>query len=230
MTKTEIRKLIEEGQLRPAVQAALEYAKKCQLEELDKDLTVLSGNLENHQKQWNTQTISYDEFLRGHARIAHGLTELLDQLPNTPTPGSQVRVLDEHKYKWRVFWIFIVAKLLVVSRLYYHWDRGGFTWAEFVSTLFLLVAALVAHSVVMFDNLLQHDREGFTNRRYVSRMLARAVQALILLYAVTLFVAVEWKAMSTLSFPEMNTMITLSETLLGGLIGKVVQRFFKSEK
>ena len=46
MTKPDIRHLIADGQLRPAAQAALEYAEKCQLAEPTNALTVLSGDLE----------------------------------------------------------------------------------------------------------------------------------------------------------------------------------------
>lgn len=230
MTKTEIRHLIADGQLRPAAQAALEYAEKCRLTEPTNALTVLNGNLENHQKQWITGQVSFEEMSRAHARSAAALTDLLDQLPDTPAPGRKIRMLDEHTYKWRIFWIFVGAKLIVLGRLAYHWGQGGFTRAEFFATLTLLAAALAAHTLVMFDDLLRHEQEHSTRRRYVSGVLARTVQGLIVAYAVALFMAIEWKAMTAFSYAEMNTMLTLVETLLGGFVGKIVARFFKSEK
>ena len=225
MTKTEIRHLIADGQLRPAVAAAIEYAEKCQLPDPLNALTVLSGNLETHQRQWSTNQISYEEFLRTHARSAAALTDWLDQLPDSPTPAAQTRMLDENQYKWRIFWFFVGVKVIVLGRLWYHWDRGGFTQAEFFSTLTLLGAALAAHAMVMFDDLLRPEHTA--RRRFVATRTARLVQGVVLLYGIGLFAAIEYKAMHNERFAEMNTIITLTETLLGGMVGKAVARFFK---
>lgn len=228
MTKKEISHLIANGELRPALNAALEYATQCQFVEQSNALSVLSSNLALQQHQWNTGQVSFEEFSRAHARQSASLTELLAQLPDSPALMRQTRMLDEHRYKWRIFRVFVICKMFVLGRLFYHWSHGGFSREEFFSTLTLLGAALVAHSMVMFDDLLNQTHDG--KRRFVSGTLARTVQIVNALYAIGLFLAIEWKAMSRLSFAEMNTMLTIVETLLGGYVGKVVARFFKNNQ
>ncbi len=230
MTKNDIRNQIAAGELPQATLTALEYATQSGAAEATNGLTVLSATLESHRKQWTTGQISFDEFSRAHARIAQGLSDWLELLPDTATPGAAKKMLDEGRFKNRILYLLLGTKLFVLGRLWYHWDTGGFDKAEFFAALGLLIPALAAYGSVILSDYMRAHREGsHPKRRFVSGPLVRIAYWIFPIYAFALLYFIEQKAMSNLSFAEMNMGLALVESLLGGYVGQIVGTFFKKE-
>jgi hypothetical protein len=229
MTKNEIRARIAAGELPEATQAALDYATQSGAAEAANGLTTLSANLAEHRRQWATGQISFDEFSRAHARIAQGLTDLLDQLPETAAVGAAKKMLDEGRFKNLILILLLLTKLLVIGRLWYHWSTGGFDKTEFFAGVGLLAPALFAYGTVIVGDYMRVHQQGTPKRKYVSGTLVRIAFWVFPIYALALLYCIEQKAQSDFSFAEMNMGLALVESLLGGYVGQIVGTFFKKE-
>lgn len=228
-TKKDIRARIAAGELPEAVGAALEYATQSGAAEAVNGLTTLSASLEEHRRQWASGQISFDEFSRAHARLAQGLSDWLDQLPDVATPGAAKKMLDEGRFKNRILWLLLLTKFVVIGRLWYHWSTGGFDKGEFMAALGLLAPALAAYGSVILSDYIRAQREGVPKHRFVSGPLVRIAFWVFPVYALALLYCIEQKAKSNFSFVEMNTGLALVESLLGGYVGQIVGAFFKKE-
>ena len=229
-TKKDIRELIAQGQLREAAAAAVAYAGACGLAEASNTLIVLQGNLEEHRRQWNTGQIAYEEFARQHARATQGLTDCLEDLPEVAAPGAgKKRLTDENTFKQRLFWMLVIAKGLVFGWTYYLWQTGGFQIDEAMTAFSALSPAFVAYISLMLADYLRahHEDQPLHRRRYVSVTLTRVSYWLFPLYTLAQMYIVGQKAQGALSFAQMNVMLALVESVLGGYVGQIVQAFFK---
>ena len=81
LEKKQMRQLIADGQLKEAAQAALDYAEQCRAPEMMNTLLNLTGQIDTNRSDWTTNLISYEDFMRTHARLTVGITDCLDQLP-----------------------------------------------------------------------------------------------------------------------------------------------------
>lgn len=229
-TKKSIRDLLAEGQLREAAQATLVYAEYCGLPEAVNNLTVLSGTLEEHRRQWNTGQISYEEFARAHARLAQGLADWLDRLPDQPVAasGRKRRLVEETVFKRRIFYLLIASKVVVLLWLRYMWNTGGFTNEQALATVSLLVPAFAAYfSVILTDYLRAHRTGELAGRKFVAGPLVAFGWWLFPIYVLILIWFINQKVVGELSFTQMNLGLGLAESVLGGYVGQIVMAFFK---
>lgn len=229
LTKKNIRLRIADGALPEALTATFEYATQCGVVPVVNGLTVLTSSMEEHRRQWSSGQISYEEFSRGHARIAQSLVDWLDQLPEQPTPGAARKMVDETRFKKRVIWLLLLTKLLVIGRLWYHWSTGGFNNEQFMAVVGLLAPALAAYGAVVFSDYLQMHQDGIPKKRFVSGPLVNIILGVFVLYLMSLLFCIEQKAKEHFTFTQMTAGLVLIESMLGGYVSKVIGAFFKKE-
>lgn len=229
--KPSIRQLIGKGQLDEAAAAAFAYAEYCHLPDIANALMALRSRINDHQAKWASGQIAYAEYSLIHAQVSSGLLEWVGRLPDTPTPaGPRRRFLTEAAFKKRVFLLLLFIKLAVFLRLWYHWSTGGFTVEQFQATAALLLPTLAAYvSVVLASYLREAQQTAPPAPRYISGILVAFAYWLFPLYALALLSLIELKAMTTLSFGQMNFWLALTESVLGGYIGQMLNAFFRKE-
>jgi len=234
-SKRDIRRLVGQGDLKAAGATALEYAEYCGAASPANTLTVINSRLADHIAKWTLGLISYEEFSRSHAKIAYDLTAVLEELPEQPMPNAgKKKRLSEATFKKRLFYLMVAVKVVVVLRLWYHSNlasgTGGFTKAELFATMTLLAPVFVAYvSAMIADYIRAHQEDAVPVRRYVSGPLVTAAYWLMPLYASALIYMIELKAATEFTFEEMNTGLSVVETVLGGYVGQIVFAFFKKE-
>ncbi len=230
-SKPAIRALLTQGQLREAAQLTLDYADYVGAAEATNAMSVLSGTAEEHHRQWNSGLISYEEFSRAHARLAQGIADWLDRLPDYPAPGiARRRLLDEDRFKKRIFLLLCLTKSVVLVYLYYHWRQGGFTAEQFQATATLLAPAFAAYISVMLADYLRAHQEGPQPRRFVSGPLVTFSLWLFPIYALLILLFIIQKVKGVMSFAQMNFLLALVESVLGGYVGQIVFAFFKKDR
>lgn len=229
-TKSSIKKLLIEGELEAASNAALEYAEYCNLSDIANALIVLSSHARDHHDKWNSGLISYEVYSLTHAQITHKLSEWIKSLPDEPVPAKKSRrLLKETTFKNRIFYLLCIIKLLVFLRLAYHWRTGGFSNDQFQAVTALLAPALAAYiSVMLADYLRQHQKDP-QPPKYLSGPLVTFSYFLFPFYGLLLFVFIELKANSSFSFTQMNIWLALVESVLGAYVGQIVFSFFRKE-
>ncbi|MEZ4942043.1 MAG: hypothetical protein R3D58_14285 [Saprospiraceae bacterium] len=226
MTRSDIRRLVADGELTPAVQATLEYAEKSGVAEAANAVTTLSAQLEQTRQLWNTGQLDFSEYARQHARYTQALLDNLDRLPDHPTPAAARRMIREDTFKKRLLWMLALGKLLVLGRFGYHWGTGGFNDEQGWAAIGILAPTLAGYLYVVLDDYLRAHREASVSVRYVSGPLVRFVYLIIPVYMVALIFLIEKKAMSSITNAQMVAGFVLVETVLGGYVGRVVSAFF----
>lgn len=229
--KQAIRQLIGEGKLEQAAAAALAYAEHCRLPDIANALIGLRSRISDHQEKWAGGLIPYAEYSLVHAQITHGLAEWVGRLPETPTPaGPRRRFLTEAAFKKRVFLLLLAIKVAVFLRLWYHWSTGGFTVDQFQATAALLLPTLAAYVSVALAGYLREAQQAPPPPRYISGILVSFAYWLFPLYAGALILLIELKTKGSLSFGQMNFWLAMTESVLGGYIGQMLNAFFRKEK
>ncbi len=231
-TKSSIRKLIIDGKLEQACTAAIEYADYCGLDDLANGLAAVSNRSKELEKQKNSTLITHEAYSVSYSRIVNGLVDWVSRLPAQPVPskGKRPRLLSEATFKKRVFYLLCLVKAAVILRLAYHWSTGGFNNEQFLSTATLLAPALAAYISVMLADYLRQSGQEPRPPKYLSGPLVTFSYWLFPIYALALFLFIEMKAKSALSFGQMNLWLALVESVLGGYVGQIVFAFFRKEE
>ena len=227
-TKKSIRDLILRGQLEKAGAAGLAYAEYCGLPEIGNAFTTIIARSRKYHEDWTKGIISYEDFSLHHARSIHDITTWIHRLPDQASPASRkVKLVTEASFKKGVFYALCITKIIVISRLAYHWSTGGFNNDQFQATVALLAPTLAAYiSVILADYLRQHHAD-ISSPRYLSGPLVTFSWVLFPVYALLLLLFLELKAKTVISFIQMNFWLALTESVLGGYIGQLVFAFFK---
>ena len=229
--KKDIRGQVADGQLEKAVKLAITYAEECRAAEALNALTVLSTQIEANKKNWTIGLIAYEDFSRALARQSMGLLEWLDQLPDSPNPTQQTKLMDEAVFKRRIFRLLVGSKALVFAFTFWMWKTGGFINEEATTTFSSLAPAFVAYLSLMLSDFIRQSRtDAVPKRRYVSGFLVNIAWWLFPIYALAQIYVVKQKVTGDFSFLQMNAALALTETLIGGYIGRIVEEFFKKEK
>jgi hypothetical protein len=229
--KKDIRLLLADGQLDKAAAAAITYAETCRTSEALNALTTLSSQIEENKKNWTMGLIAYEDFSRAYARQSLGISEWLDQLPDTPNATQQTQLMDETVFKRRIFRLLIGSKVAVLAFTFYLWKTGGFINEEATTTFSSLAPAFVAYiSLMLSDFIRQSHTDAVPKRRYVSGFLVNIAWWLFPIYALAQIYVVKQKVTGDMSFLQMNAALALTETLIGTYIGRIVEEFFKKEK
>lgn len=230
-SKDAIRGLIAAGRLEEATDAAVAYAEHCRIPDIANGLTSLRSRISDHQAKWGAGLISYADYSLIHAQITHGLVGLVGRLPDKPVPaGPRRRFLTETAFKKRIFVLLVAIKVVVFLRLWYHHSTGGFNMDQFQSAAALLLPALAAYISVALASYIREHKKGPQPERYISGMLVSFAYWLFPLYAIILIALIELKAKTTLSYAQMNFWLVMTESVLGGYIGQMLNAFFREEE
>jgi hypothetical protein len=230
MSLRNIRQQIADGELAPALRAALDHAEKSGIAETVNTLTGLSAGLEQTRQLWNTGQLNFEEYSRQHARYTQSLLHCLDRLPEHPNPAAARRMLPEDTFKKRLLWMLALGKLLVLGRLGYHWSTGGFNDDQGWACMGILAPTLAGYLYIVLDDYLRaHKEQAPVAVRYVSGPLVQFVWIIIPAYMLALIFLMEKKVMPPhLSFTQMTAGFALVETVLGGYVSRVVSAFFRA--
>lgn len=229
MTLKELKILIGAGELPAAVAATLEYAEKAGVADVANTATSLSARIEATRKMWNTGQLQFEEYSREHARCTSALLDCVSQLPEHPDKLSAKKMIREDIFKMRLLVLLVLVKVVVVGRLIYHWNHGGFNDELGYACLGILAPTLAGYLYIVLDDYLKTHRKGLTSQRFVSGPLVRFAYVVIMVYMVALYVLIERKVMLPLSLTEFTAGFTLIESVLGGYVSRVVSAFFKNE-
>lgn len=230
-TKSSIRELVVQGKLEEAISATLEYSTYCGLLETTNALSALMVQAKDHHKKWNAGIISYEESSLKQAQISYHLSEWINHLPDKPVAkkGRRSRLLDKASFKSRIFFILCITKLGIFFYLYYHWETGGFTVAEFQGATTLLVPAFAAYISVMVGDHLRQHHSPIKAPKFVSGPIVNFAYWLFPFYFFVLLLLIRAKAKTDITFSQMIFSLTMIESILGGYIGQLVNSLFGKE-
>lgn len=230
-TKTSIRSSLINGKTEEAISSAIDYAAYCGLTDIVNSLSVLLVQAKDLHQKWNTGIISYEESSLKQAQLSYHLMEWINHLPNKPVAkkGKKIRLLKESVFKARIFYALCITKLIIFFELYYLWETGGFTVAEFQSTATLLIPAFAAYISVIIGDYLREQKSPVKAPRFTSGPLVTFAYWLFPIYFLTLFLLIRAKAATDITFSQMNFWLALAESVLGGYIGQLVHSLFKKD-
>src|SRR5690606_33537711 len=126
-----------------------------------------------------------------------------------------------------ILWLMFGIRFLIVLFVLSLWQSGGFTAAQFVATLALLLPIFATYTTVMFRasirerHVQQYATTALAPR--VSRWFQLSTYGLSLLYGFALFFVIVLRSRGTLGqFDYMTSLLALVQLLLGVYVGQVV--------
>ena len=228
--KKELRALVADGQLPEAVTGALEYAEAAADTETLNGLVGLQADLSKHRDFWSTGQISFEEYARAQARITAALVGRLDELPDAPTRIAAQSRIREDGFRWLVFYLFLIAKLLVFGWAAVMWQTEGFQNAEAFSLFNALLPGMVINASMMFRSLFRASIDSDAPRRYVSTRFRNLVWLAFGAYVLVQAFLIVQKVKGNLSFEMASFAFVGVETALGQFMSVVLEGVFKKEK
>lgn len=228
--KKELRDLVADGQLPDAVAGALEYAEAAADAETLNGLVALQSDLSKHRDFWNTGQIAFEEFARAQARITSALVGRIEELPDAPTKKAASERILEDGFKWLVFYLFLVVKLLVLGWAVFMWQTKGFQNAEAFSLFNALLPGMIINASIMFRSLFRSSIDSAAPRRYVSTRFRTLVWMAFLVYFVVQAFLIVQKVEGQLSFELASLAFVSVETALGQFMSEILEGVFKKEK
>jgi hypothetical protein len=230
LSKKEIRDLISQGQLPEAAQAALEFAEKTDDTETLNGLLALNNQLNEQKANWLSGQIAYETFSREQARITHALLARLDALPNAPLKKGVPR-MPEIQFKWRLFYGFILAKMLVFGAWWLIWTWGmGFSKDQAMAVFNTLIAGFVLYSAVMYRELYRASLDAYAPVRYVASSFQRLLWFLFSGYVLIQVLLMIQGASAKFDFTVMNMLLILVETGLGRYMAEFMDGVFRRKE
>jgi hypothetical protein len=222
--------LIADGLLSEATDAAVAYAEAAaDTETLNGLLSVQSALATQRQFHINGE-ISYEEHARALARLSRALLARTDALPDQPTPQASQQRLPESTFKWRIFYLFLVAKVFVVGLVLVIWNVEAFTQAEVLSLINALVPGFVLHASLMYRHLLRTGRTPLDYERFVPRRFWPLALLAHVGYVLLQGGLVWMKATGTLRFEIASPAFLVVETALAQFMGEMVEQVFKTKE
>lgn len=228
--KKELRDLVADGQLGDAVAGAVEYAEAAADTDTLNGLVMLQSDLSKHRDFWNTGQISFEEFARAQARITSALVGRIDELPDAPTRKAAVGRMREDGFKWLVFYLFLIVKLLVLGWAVFMWQTKGFQNAEAFSLFNALLPGMIINASIMFRSLFRASIDNAAPRRYVATHFRTLVWLAFAAYFLLQAFLIVQKVKGHLSFELASLAFAAVETALGQFMSEIVEGVFKKEK
>ncbi len=228
-TKSELRNLIRDGQLQEAADAALQYAEAAGDTNTLNGLIELHADLHRHQAVWLSGQISFEELARTQARITQGLLARIDDLPNEASKTAAIKRIGAERYKWLVFYLFIIAKVLVFLYTFFMWKTFGFQSDEALTAFNALLPGLVIYGSIMFKELFRSGLDGYAPRRYVPTRFRTMAWIIFAGYAgIQVFLVTE-KVQGNITFTMMNLAMLGVEAGMGRFVSEIVEGIFKKK-
>ena len=225
--KKELRDLVADGQLTEAVAGAVEYAEAAADTDTLNGLLALQSDLSRHRDFWNTGQVSFEEFARAQARIASGLVGRIDELPDAPTRSAVQSRIREEGFRWQVFYLFVMAKLLVLSWAAFMWQTEGFQNAEAFSLFNALLPGMVINASIMFRSLFRASVAGTAPRRYVARRFRTLLWLALGAYVLVQNFLIVQKVNGNLTFELASLAFVAVETALGQFMSEIIEGVFQ---
>lgn len=231
--KNELRRFVAGDELEEVAERLLTVVQGDEYGDYRTDVIQQSAQLENWNRLRRLGTEDYADLARTRNRVALALLSLIDEFPTAeelmakPQPVTGV---SEDGLRSRLFWVLVVAKLLVIGFAYLLWSSGGFSSGEFVSVGGMLLPLFTVYLTLM----LQHTSDTRTilqpGDRRVSKGYARSAYVLAVVYAVVLLLLLDSRGRGSISFPVLAGILAVAEAGMGTYVGKYVFALFRGSK
>lgn len=142
----------------------------------------------------------------------------------------------EDKFKRRLFFLMLIAKVVALITLWFEWSTNGFSTSEFLATVTLILPLFSIYTSMMFKGLMAdpfeveaEERAVILLPRRVKKSVSRLAHWLIPLYGLLIAYLITLKPVGVVSFSSMQAIIATVESGLGVYIGQLVFAFYSGK-
>ena len=195
-------------------------------------LTLLNGRWESWQQQFQIGSANYDDLNVSKIQIRQAALALINQLPEgmDVSVSPKPRGILESRFKKQLFWAMILSKLGIICFIWFHQSTGGFSQAEAIACITLLLPIFTAYVSVMVSDSIG-DKYVDSLRKitdpYIKPKLRNMAYILIPLYVVFLTLIISAKPSGSINYERMNTLLALVEAGFGVYVGKIIFSIFR---
>lgn len=140
-------------------------------------------------------------------------------------------VMTEQKLKSRIFFFMMVSKIITVILVLFHWQTGGYSLAEALATIALILPLFTVYLTAMVKDTLTNP---YVDTKRKSKEIKGSIVVLTYLifplYTLAIFYLINLKPQpGPFSFENLQAALAGIETGFGIYIGQIVFALFKKE-
>lgn len=141
-------------------------------------------------------------------------------------------VMTEQKLKSRIFFFMMVSKIITVLLVLFHWQTGGYSLAEALATITLILPLFTVYLTAMVKDTLTNP---YVDTKRKSKEIKGSIVVLTYLifplYTLAIFYLINLKPQpGPFSFENLQAALAGIETGFGIYIGQIVFALFKKEE
>jgi len=152
----ELRQPVAADKLEQAIRLLLDFTETVKADDLYSETVLQSGRYEQYRKDMRTGGVDYKDLARTKVNISQAVLEITDKLPEVQEDGTvgatKPKGIREKVLRTHILWLMFSIKFLIVLFVLTLRQSGGFTAAQFVATLALLLPIFATYTSVMFKN------------------------------------------------------------------------------
>ncbi|WP_020569748.1 hypothetical protein [Neolewinella persica] len=230
-TKADIRKNLQEGRMRTALNQALAYAEYCNLSDVVNGLTTQAAKLALHEDNAISGLLDYTTVSHSQAQLTHNLLAWTDRLPDVPKRAKGKRKpLQLRTFKNLILYLICFAKIIVLVCLTYLHSSGNFNQSELKATISVLLPTLAVYVSVILSDSLRKEKSTSLDASYVNGPLITLSFGLFPVYMLFLIFLLNGKGQERWNFNEMIVYLALVESVIGVYIAWIIKAHFKNNQ
>ena len=131
--------------------------------------------------------------------------------------------------KNRIFYFVLTSKVFVIFMIMFHWNTGGFSTSETISTISLIIPMFSVYMTVMINDYLKQQNAEKWQKIELSRPLRVMTYIVFPLYVIAIVYVINLKPRGILSFADLGAWLAGIESCFGIYIGQIVFSLFRKE-
>lgn len=231
-TQQELRLLLAKDKVEETINSLLNFSEVQNLSEIH-DLTLQqAAKYKDFEKHQLANTLSFEQLGVMKSQVVASVIELINRLSEQEdienAAEAPPKSVQEKTLKTHILLLLILSKLALFFWIQLHWESGGLSKDQFIGTLSLLIPVLASYSILAFRDLFKAKNED-ERPKYFSRSVLIWSYPIIIGYTTLLFFAIELKALGSLDYTQMNSLLAVFESGFGVFVGQLVMDIFKKE-
>lgn len=177
-----------------------------------------------------------DEFVREQEEISQAVGMLIERL----APGAGVASvtpavsgITEDKFKEHVLYMLLAAKLIVLLYIYTTWQSGGWTNADFITVLSIILPVFATYLTLILKEIINKRHvDAPADQRIVKRSFRITTYWIMGLYFVAIIQVLSMRVQGVLDAQDMGQLsglLALIESAMGVYVGQIIFALFKKE-
>lgn len=138
--------------------------------------------------------------------------------------------MPENSFRKRVFYLLLLAKIIILLFLGFEWQTGGYATHECVKMAAILLPLFTIYTSVLFKEMVQHRYVTSENSPLIKRELVGLTYGVLIAYVMVLIWVITLRPKGVIEpndLSQLQAIIAIIESVFGAYISPLVFVFDK---